>query len=60
MKWLIPVEGMAFAGGYKNNVPGGKVYSANITPHPVTGIGAWSKEVFEHAIIRFVPDASTE
>lgn len=45
-KWMMPMAGMEFAGGSEHLVPGGKVYSANITPHLGTGIGAWSKEAF--------------
>ncbi len=42
-----PVEGMAYAGGREFVVPGyGVVRSSNITPHEVTGIGAWPKALF--------------
>lgn len=42
-----PVEGMAYAGGREFPVPGyGVVRSSNITPHEVTGIGAWPKALF--------------
>lgn len=42
-----PLEGMTFAGGMDFNIPtGGVVYSANITPHETTGIGAWTEEMF--------------
>lgn len=41
-----PLPGMDLAGGMEFHVPGGKVYSANITPHEATGIGAWTEEMF--------------
>lgn len=42
-----PIPGMQFAGGLDFNIPtGGIVYSANITPHETTGIGAWTEEMF--------------
>lgn len=40
------VEGMDYAGGKEFHIRGGVVRSANITPDPKTGIGAWSKEMF--------------
>lgn len=41
------VEGMEFAGSREFRFPGGQVVrSANITPHPETGIGKWSEEQF--------------
>lgn len=36
----------SFAGGFEFQFPGGVVRSANITPEPVSGIGAWTKNVF--------------
>lgn len=47
------LAGMDFAGGMEFNVPGGLVYSANITPHEQTGIGMWSEEAFMAAFRRF-------
>lgn len=41
-----PVEGMNFAGGEVFRVPGLEVVSANISPDPETGIGAWTEERF--------------
>ncbi|MEQ9310783.1 MAG: c-type cytochrome [Balneolaceae bacterium] len=42
-----PLPGMTYAGGMDFNIPtGGIVYSANITPHKTTGIGAWTEEMF--------------
>lgn len=41
------VIGAEFAGGFEFNLGNGKmVVSANITPHPTSGIGGWSKETF--------------
>ncbi len=36
----------AFAGEFEFQFPGGTVRSANITPEPVSGIGAWTKNKF--------------
>lgn len=36
----------AFAGGRRFEMPGGVLYSANITPDQETGIGSWSQEAF--------------
>ncbi len=36
----------AFAGGFEFHFPGGVVRSANITPEPISGIGAWTKDEF--------------
>lgn len=42
-----PLLGMQYAGGMGFGIPtGGTVYSANITPHKTTGIGAWTEELF--------------
>lgn len=39
--------GEPFAGGFAFNLPNGAVLrSANITPHPTDGIGAWDKDTF--------------
>ncbi|RYD76661.1 MAG: c-type cytochrome [Sphingobacteriales bacterium] len=46
MKEGAPLPGMEFAGGNEYFLPMGTVRSANITPDPVTGIGAWNKEMF--------------
>ncbi len=41
------IPGMEFAGGLKFEMPtGGTLYSANITPHETTGIGAWTEDMF--------------
>lgn len=47
------LEGKDFAGGMPFSVPGGTVYSANITPDTVTGIGNWSEEMFVQSFKRF-------
>jgi mono/diheme cytochrome c family protein len=39
-------EAIAMSGGRAFPMPGGTVYSANITPDKETGIGGWSKEFF--------------
>ncbi|MVM37484.1 c-type cytochrome [Spirosoma sp. HMF3257] len=36
----------SFAGGRDFNLPGGVLYTPNITPDKATGIGTWKKEVF--------------
>lgn len=38
--------GQPFAGGFEFTMQSGILRSANITPHPTTGIGAWSKQQF--------------
>ncbi|GAB4338806.1 MAG: cytochrome c [Flammeovirgaceae bacterium] len=41
------LKGMEFAGGFEFPLPsGGVVRSSNITPHPESGIGNWTKEAF--------------
>ena len=42
--------GQRFAGGYAMRTPFGVIYSTNITPDPVTGIGAWSEAAFARAM----------
>ncbi len=37
---------LAFSGGREFALPNGIVRSANITPDPLTGIGAWTQEAF--------------
>lgn len=41
-----PIEGMDFAGGREFKLPGGSVFTANITPDKETGIGQWTKKQF--------------
>jgi mono/diheme cytochrome c family protein len=36
----------AFAGGREFNLPSGLLVTPNITPHPETGIGNWTKDAF--------------
>jgi mono/diheme cytochrome c family protein len=43
-------DGERFAGGLAIATPFGTVYSSNITPDPVTGIGNWSREAFARAM----------
>jgi nicotinate dehydrogenase subunit B len=43
-------DGTAFAGGHGFETPFGKVYSTNISPDPVHGIGSWSYPAFERAM----------
>lgn len=43
------LAGREFAGGHAFQVPApgaGRVFSANLTPDPATGLGSWSKEAF--------------
>jgi mono/diheme cytochrome c family protein len=42
-------KGVPFAGGLQMTTPFGAIYSANITPDPATGIGAWSEPQFARA-----------
>ena len=49
----VPLPGMDFAGGDSFEMAGGTVYSANITPHEATGIGAWTEEMFIARFKRF-------
>jgi mono/diheme cytochrome c family protein len=43
-------HGAPFAGGVPLSTPFGIIYSANITPDVVSGIGAWSPEQFARAM----------
>lgn len=47
-------RGKPMAGGLALATPMGKLYSTNITPDPVTGIGSYSFEQFERAMRRGV------
>lgn len=42
--------GKPFAGGYPVETPFGTIYSSNITPDVVTGIGNWTREDFYRAM----------
>src|ERR1700742_3337845 len=44
--------GKPFAGGRAIETPFGDIISANITPDPETGIGAWSETAFDDAVRR--------
>jgi mono/diheme cytochrome c family protein len=43
-------NGQPFAGGRPLYTPFGTIYSANITPDPKTGIGAWTERQFVRAL----------
>ncbi|MDB5945468.1 MAG: cytochrome c, class [Ramlibacter sp.] len=43
-------DGPPYAGGTPLKTPFGTVYGTNITPEPVTGIGAWSEAAFRRAL----------
>ena len=43
-------NGAPFAGGLPLPTPFGTIYSTNITPDVVTGIGSWSEEAFQRAM----------
>lgn len=42
--------GRVFAGGRAVPTPFGSIYSTNITPDPLTGIGQWSQAAFQRAL----------
>ncbi|HEY8579946.1 MAG TPA: cytochrome c [Beijerinckiaceae bacterium] len=46
--------GAPFAGGRAIETPFGVLYASNITPHPESGIGGWSREAFARAMRRGV------
>lgn len=46
----VPKTGQAFAGGVAFKLPFGTIYSSNITPDPVNGIGQWSDDEFVRAV----------
>jgi len=43
-------DGQHFAGGLGIQTPFGTIYTSNITPDPVTGIGRWSEPAFARAL----------
>jgi len=43
-------SGKAFAGGLPMKTPVGTIYSTNISPDALTGIGSWTEQQFEHAL----------
>jgi mono/diheme cytochrome c family protein len=48
----LPGSGHEFAGGRAIETPFGNLIAPNITPDPVTGIGAWTDQEFVDALIR--------
>ncbi|MDB6086522.1 MAG: alcohol dehydrogenase [Gammaproteobacteria bacterium] len=46
----VPESGRPFAGGVAFKLPFGTMYSSNITPDPVHGIGGWSDDEFVRAV----------
>ena len=46
----LPGSGRDFAGGRAVETPFGQLIASNITPDPVTGIGAWTDEEFIKAL----------
>lgn len=46
----VPDSGRPFAGGVAFVLPIGTIYSSNITPDPVTGIGAFTDDEFVRAV----------
>ncbi|WP_368517256.1 c-type cytochrome [Rhizobium sp.] len=42
--------GKPFAGGMEFALPFGRIYSSNITPDPVEGIGSWTDDEFVRAV----------
>jgi len=51
-------DDMTLAGGFEFQMPGGVVRSANITPHPETGIGRWSEDGFVARFKSFAGEAA--
>ena len=48
--------GKPYAGGFEFAMPAGVLRSPNITPHPTTGIGAWTKQMFIDRFKAYAPD----
>jgi hypothetical protein len=48
--------GEPFAGGFEFALPHGVVRSTNLTPHLVTGIGSWTKQIFVDRFKAFAGD----
>jgi mono/diheme cytochrome c family protein len=48
----LPGSGHDFAGGRIIETPFGHLIAPNITPEPLTGIGAWTDDEFVHALTR--------
>lgn len=47
--------GKPYAGGFEFAMPGGVVRSPNISPHPATGLGAWTKQTFVDRFKAYAP-----
>lgn len=50
------ISGTEFGGGMVFNQPAGSVTAPNITPHPETGIGNWTKDMFIQRFKLFTTD----
>jgi len=48
----LPGSGRDFAGGRAIETPFGNLLAPNITPDPITGIGAWTDDEFVNALIK--------
>jgi hypothetical protein len=48
----FPGSGHDFAGGRSIETPFGNLIAPNITPDPVTGIGAWTDDEFVNALAK--------
>lgn len=48
--------GQPYAGGFEFALPGGRLRSPNLTPHPATGLGAWTKAMFIERFKAYAPD----
>jgi mono/diheme cytochrome c family protein len=48
----LPGSGHEFAGGRAIETPFGTLLAPNITPDPITGIGAWTDDEFVNALIK--------
>lgn len=53
------VVGAPYAGGFEFAMAGGTVRSPNITPHPATGMGAWTKQMFVDRFKAYTPGTFT-
>lgn len=50
----VVIPGTEFGGGREFAQPAGILRTPNITPHPTTGIGSWTSEVFVHRFKMYV------
>jgi mono/diheme cytochrome c family protein len=55
----LPGSGHAYAGGRTIETPFGELFAPNITPDPVTGIGAWTDDEFIDAMTKGTGRAGT-